>query len=298
VDAVGSCFGFGVRTRLPLRFLRDGDGPALTVSELDDGPTEAETKPVLEWLVTDEGGFHARLYEDEGRFRLWVEGGGSYVIDPSVPSISVPRNGNPVKREARLWAIPAVLCFLARGDVALHAAAVETEEGAVLLAAPGTFGKTTLAAAFLQAGHRVLSEDLCCLRLVDKPEILPGPALLRVRRDVAEQLELPTGERLDGGDGRVYLAPKDGRGDGTSVPLRAVVLLRESEDGIRLERVDSARAIPDLWALSFALPTPAGRAQCFEALTDLADRVPVWNLARPLRLRALEKTVEHIVDGV
>jgi len=122
--------------------------------------------------------------------------------------------------------------------------------------------------------------------------------LLRVRRDVAEQLELPSGERLDGGDERVYVAPKNGRGDGTPVPLRAVVFLREPEDGIRLDRVDSARAIPDLWALSFALPTPAGRARCFEALTDLAHRVPVWNLARPLRLKALEKTVEHIVAGV
>ena len=106
MDAVaGTCFGFGVRTELPFRFLRDGDGPGLAVTEMLDQPTEAEAKPILEWHITNDGVFHARLYEEEGRFRLWVEGSGSFVIDPSVPSISLPRNGNPIKREARLWAI-------------------------------------------------------------------------------------------------------------------------------------------------------------------------------------------------
>jgi hypothetical protein len=268
------------------------------VTELLDQPTEAEAKPILEWHITNDGVFHARLYEDEGRFRLWVEGTGTYVIDPFVPSISLPRNGNPVKREARLWAIPTVLCFLARGDVALHAAAVETDDGAVLLAAPGTFGKTTLAAGFLQAGYRVLSEDLSCLRMRDGPAIFPGPALLRVRRDVAGQLELRAARRLDGGDERVYIALEGSRGDSAPVPVRAIVFLRESEDGIRLEPVDPARAIPDLWALSFALPTADNRARCFEALADLAHRIPIWNLARPLRLTELEKTVERLVAGV
>jgi hypothetical protein len=299
MDAVaGTCFGFGVRTELPFRFLRDGDGPALAVTESADQPTEAETRPILEWHVTNDGVFHARLYEQEGCFRLWVEGSGSYVIDPSVPSISLPPNGNPVKREARLWAIPAVLCFLARGDIALHAAAVETHDGAVLLAAPGTFGKTTLAAAFLQAGYRILSEDLSCIRLHDEQAVVPGPAMLRVRRDMAGRLELGGERRLDGGDERVYFALEGRRGDGTPVPLRAVVFLRESEDGINLERVDPARALPDLWALSFALPTPRDRARCFGALTDLAHRVPIWNLARPLRLTELERTVERLVASV
>lgn len=294
----GTCFGFGVRTELPFRFLRDGDGPGLAVTELLEQPTEPEAKPILEWHITNDGVFHARLYEEKGCFRLWVEGSGSFVIDPSVPSISLPRNGNPIKREARLWAIPTVLCFLARGDVPLHAAAVETDDGAVLLAAPGTFGKTTLAAGFLQAGYRVLSEDISCVRVYDEPVVFPGPALLRVRRDVAERLDLGGRTRLDSGDERVYIGLEGSRGDGALVPLRAIVFLRESEDRISLEPVDPASALSDLWALSFALPTPEGRARCFEALADLAHRVPIWNLARPLRLTELERTVERLVARV
>ena len=57
-----------------------------------------------------------------------------------------------------------MLCFRARGDTALHAAAVEVDGQAVVLGAPGTFGKTTLAAAFHAAGHRLLSEDTTCIR--------------------------------------------------------------------------------------------------------------------------------------
>src|SRR4029450_8669179 len=83
------------------------------------------------------------------------------------------------------------LSFLSRGDISLHAAAVEVGNGAVILGAPSRFGKTTLAYAFQQAGHRVLSEDLVCCR-PSTCDVIPGPALLRLRPDVYRS-NLPDG---------------------------------------------------------------------------------------------------------
>ena len=127
---------------------------------------------------------------------------------------------------------------------------------AILLAAPGYAGKTTLAAGFAAAGHRVLSEDVSCLRLSSPPTLVPGPAMLRVRRDVAGRLEIPGASEVAVGDDRAhYSLDRAGRGDCSPLPVRAFVLLRHAEQGIALERVSPVDALRELWPLSFRLPT-------------------------------------------
>ena len=161
---------------------------------------------------------------------------------------------------------------------------------------PGYFGKTTLAAGFDAAGYRVLSEDVSCIRLTSAPAVVPGPAMLRVRHDVAGQLVLPRARAVaESGDRVHYSLDPDRRGDSAPVPLRAVVLLRSVEEGIVLEPVPATDALRDLWPLSFRLPTAEDRARCFEGIAQLAASVRLWNLARPLRIDALESVVERIV---
>ena len=84
-----------------------------------------------------------------------------------------------------------------------------------------------MAAAFHRAGHRVLSEDTTCVRLGPEPAVVPGPAMLRVRHDVAAELELPSVRRVGESDDRVHYALVD-PGDCEPVPVRAVVFLDAS----------------------------------------------------------------------
>jgi hypothetical protein len=209
----------------------------------------------------------------------------------------MPPGHDQILREQRLWGIPAALCFMHRGDVPLHAAAVEIGEGAVVLAAPRKHGKTTLALAFHRRGYRVLSEDLACCRLAPVPAVLPGPALMRVRPDVYDG-HAPAGMHVVAlRPDRVYLATdEDRRGSAAPVPIIAVVFLREASHRIAIAPTTPSTAITDLWALSFRLPSHVGSAQKFNQLTRLADALPIWNLYRPLRLDALEATVERVLE--
>ena len=289
----GVCFGFEPRSTISLRYLRSGSGHPLDVRVLtqpepvDPGPLVREWRPPANPLP-------ARLHRDDSRFHLWVEGGGWYGVDPERPAIAVPAGVDELRREERLWSIPALLCFVRRGDLPLHGAAVEVDGGALLLCGPSRAGKTTLATAFVGAGHRLLTEDLGCCRLSPAPAVLPGPAMLRVRTDVYERLA-PSGTTVLGrDDDRVHLALEgELRGDGSPVPLRAIALLRTG-DRIHSRRVAPHDALRDLWALSLKLPDDDDLARCFHGLVELTERVPVWNFHRPLSYAGLPAAVEEL----
>jgi predicted membrane-bound mannosyltransferase len=81
------------------------------------------------------------------------------------------------------------------------------------------------------------------------------------------------------------------------VPVRAVVLLRESAgDQIALERVATTDAIRDLWTLAFRLPQADDRSRAFQQVVEVADRVPVWNLSRPMTMNRLPDVVAAVAE--
>ena len=287
------CCGYTVDSDLPLGFLRDCRANDLKVALWDEQVDPPPTDPLLEWKR--DGGFFARIYETPGGFQLWIESLGWFDVRPGEAIIRVPDSPHDVLRETRLWGLPLALCALHRGDLALHSAAAEVNGRCVLLLAPSHHGKTTLAAAFFRAGHRLLSEDLTYCRLGPEPVAFPGPALLRIRKDIFEALDFPGTETVWTDEQRMYLAlDEDRRGDGNPVPLAAVVFLRPSDQGVRLERVSSPEALRDLWPMAFNLPTDQGRKRCFEGVAALTESVPVFNLYRPMTLEALDEVIEKV----
>lgn len=60
---------------------------------------------------------------DRALFHVYVEGGGWFRVQPAEAVITALADGHPVRREERLWGLPAQLALLARGDRPLQAAA-------------------------------------------------------------------------------------------------------------------------------------------------------------------------------
>ena len=297
MTVTGSCYGYAVHSSLPFRYLRPGSGTLLEVVEALE--PEATSPPLMEWKLNTDGPFHARLHRDGRRYKLWIHDTGWYSVDAAEGRMTVPPSPNQVLREERLWSIPSLLCLGERGDVGIHGAAVEVGGGAVVIAAPSRFGKTTLAGAFLQRGFRVLAEDIACCRPGNPPVLFPGPAMLRVRRDSYDRMRFPGVPVVADEPHRVHLA-FDGasRGDGTPLPLRGIFFLRSGTSGFELTPVQPERALPDLLKLTFTVPTDQDRARAFCGVAGLVGSVPVWNLVRPMEYGCLDEVIDHLVDGV
>ena len=292
-----SVFGFRIRSAVPLRFLRDGGGvDPLEIVTHDRRDGQADGELLGEWLL--QGTSYpatAKLLRVPGGYEYWTSDAGLFRVDEERHRIEIPASGDALLREQRLYGMPLILSFASRGDVSLHAAAVEVGSRAIILAAPSKYGKTTLAFAFQRRGHRVLSEDLICCR-PDTAEAIPGPAVLRLRPDVYDRA-LPEGlsviaETPD----RIFVGFDPlRRGSGAPVPIKAIVFLRES-DGFHIEPVPAVTALKDLWRLSFRTGTEEWRASSFKSLTALAGSAHSWNAYRPLSRDALDATVSLIEE--
>jgi hypothetical protein len=297
-DDVRSCQGFTVNSEYRFQFTRPGvSRDQLSVVPMLGDPPSPDQPQILDWQT--ELGVVARLYGGGRIFTFWADAVGWFRIAPFEGTIEVPDDGtDALRREVQLWGVPTMLAFTRRGDLSLHAAAIDIGGAAVLVAAPGRFGKTTLSVAFHEAGHRLLSEDISRLQLDPDPFVMPGPAIVRMREDTFDGVP-PSGMTVASrARGRVELAIDDERrGDAAPVPVQAIVLLRESTDDlIRLQRVDTMDAIPDLWTLAFRLPESDDRSRAFQQVAAFADRIPVWNLFRPLTMSRLPDVVATVAE--
>lgn len=297
----GLCHGFEVDSSLELRYLREGRGQPLRVDVHDGGYEPQELDLVLEWSPRPDRPIPVRLYRhgDGGGHALWIGDTGWFFVDPAEGVILVPSEATPLRREERLWGMPSILAFLGKGDFPLHAAAVDVGGRAVLLGAPTRSGKTTLAGWFWHRGFRLLSEDLSRIHWEDGGWVFPGPAMLRLRRDVAARIDVTDVVEVGRDEERVHLALTGPRAaDARPAPLAAIVLLHAGGETVEVDRVPPVEALPDLWALTYHLPDDDHERSLFSWLTDMAATVPVWRLRRPLRYETLDSVVERVVECV
>jgi len=290
-SARGSCAGLEIRSELRFETLRSGGGTPVRIVERA-GP--APTGTVLaRWRPRPGNPFHGHLLGHDAGYAFWASDAGWFRIDASSSTIEVEPSADSFRRELRLFGIPAAICAMQAGDLSLHASTVEIGGRAVLLAGPSMHGKTTLAAAIAASGHRLLSEDTVRCSLSGQPEAFPGPAVVRLRADVARSLAtLDVTAMAPDEEGRAPLVFSPAvRGSGAPVPIAAVVFLRKHSGPPRLDPVAEAAAARDLFALAFRLPTDASRAVCFAQVVDLAARVEVLNLHRPMTLDSLPAVI-------
>jgi hypothetical protein len=290
-----ACYGFSVRSEEPLRFARNGGGQdALMVARLRGPAPVPGEAPLAEWVFGD-GRARARLYAGGGVFTLWTSDVGWFRMAPADGTVEIPADGDEIRREQLLWTLPAMTCAEQRGDLAIHATGAEVDGEALLLAADDPASAAALALGFHCAGFRVLGDSGVRVRRPSGTAgamLFPGAATLRVPDALIPGT--PAGMTfVAAAGGSVLLAlDADARGDGTPLPLRALVVV---DGGAR----DAARLRPDdafaaLWPLVFHTHEEASQTRALAGLRALVGAVPAWRMAPP-GAGDLEDAAERLV---
>jgi hypothetical protein len=184
----------------------------------------------------------AILFERPGAARYLCEAGRRIVVEPFAGASDVEVCGSLVAT-----ALPAALWM--RGDIVLHAAAVQLPGQARLIAIGGASGsgKSTVLAQLIKAGAQVVGDDTLCLREIDGVVHVSGLPTAYFKREPgsgAEEralIDVPERQQAAGGlmSAFAYLAPRvSGRAVFTrSQGLSALEVLLNSRHRPRVPRL-------------------------------------------------------------
>jgi hypothetical protein len=282
-------YGLRVRSALPLP--RAGVR-ARGVSDVDIvRGRAAELDAVRRSLVPPLDGrrwFEDRMLADNRRYLRWVDLF-EFVLSADGRRITARRLAQAagMPRAFETYLLGQVLSFvlITRGLEPLHATAVVVGDGAVGFLGDCGQGKSTLGAAFVRAGHALLTDDLLVLREHDEGfRAAAGPPRLKLFAEPARRI-LGSGFRgtpMNGRAGKLVfpLAARAARG---SAPLRALYVLRPQRHtrAITIRTLSPRRAFVELTRHTFnACVLDADRlARQFDLATRVASRVPVRTLA-------------------
>lgn len=218
-----------------------------------------------------------------GRFRLEVPEVARYLIEAGRRIVidAMPQSdAGDVMRFLRMTPLAALL--YQRGMLALHAAAVATSQGCILLAGDSGTGKSTLLAYLLQRGWALLADELAVVDL-DKqgyPVVYPTFSEVVLWRDAVEQIGLPP---MDAGKRQIFNFTD--RFCASPAPLRAIYWLRvEHPDQVevcQLAGTERFRALGALAYNSHIADVLLDRTAFFRVATALVQTVPLFRLRRP-----------------
>lgn len=184
-----------------------------------------------------------------------------------------------------------------RGFYVLHASTVSVDGEAVAFVGRSGDGKSTTAAAFLDRGHSVLSDDVAAVRHGDDgPTVTPGHPTIKLDPGAVDALSSPVDGpvRASVRDRRFFRLPDDR--PVSPVPLRGVYLL-EYGDATEVEPVPPGERVVELVRHTYTAGLLADRTEAtenFGRCARLAAEVELCRLRRPRVLGELSAAVEAV----
>ncbi|MBX6364828.1 MAG: hypothetical protein IRZ00_13240 [Gemmatimonadetes bacterium] len=306
-------FGRCLRSALPLPELAPvaGAGPPDWTLRVTRRPVPAAVGEL--WGEYRLGDAFLRLHAAPDGLRLVHSGTGCYTIAPDGSDIvwhAVPGASRGLARAAVMGPVLAAALHL-RGVHCLHGSAVALGAEGLAFLAPKGFGKSTLAAALVRAGARLLSDDTVAVELGADGIVWPGGQRVRLWRDAARRLADRSVRPVPVATGK-YEVTCAGPARAEGVRLAAIYVLEPvgGAADVARHRLPASAALVALLRhakLAHLLGVCESRTLLDRSLA-LARRVPVYELALPrgygrladvvARLAAWHPAAEALVPGV
>ncbi len=312
--AQGSHCLYGVRLKsvLPLHGPRLADsGPAAvelcsgSASIFSRARSEAGIRPEKEdWFQ------HARL-ADGSDYVQWT-GLFEFLVSTDGRRIACRTLNGASPESFQTYLVGQVLSFalLKHGIEPLHATAVVINGEAVAFLGNSGFGKSSLGAAFLQAGYHLLTDDLLALKEEeDRFVAYAGPPRIKLFPGIARRLlgERVTGTPMNNETPKLVipLGQKQTVLPLEAVPVKAIYVLtppraRSKSSRITIRPLSARRAFVELITNTFnaVIVEPERLKRQFVFASRLGEVVPVKSLSFPRRLARLPSVRKAILSDL
>lgn len=226
--------------------------------------------------------------------------------------IIVDPRENASLRDVRWVILGPALNFLLhqRGHLILHASTVGVNGSAVAFVGESGAGKSTTAAAFVDAGHNILSDDIAAINTLPSataPIVQPGFPSIKLHHETASMFgsHLTPAAKKHNTREDVYSDANErfyrvNSFDSTPYPLAAIYRLTRGDD-LAVNRIDPSRAAIELARNAYTVGTQSQRTEASQALetaAEIAESVPIATLRRPQEFEVLSDLVEFIEKEV
>lgn len=293
-------------------------------------PTQTDSDQVVTELVEESASAFARTRRRAGMARgeaRWftytpLPDGSTYLRWSKLFEFLVSPGGrriachalNGASAEAfQTYLLSQVLSFalIKQGIEPLHATAVVVEGHAIAFLGDCGYGKSSLGAAFLRAGHRLLTDDVLVVKEPDGTGsgfwAYPGPPRIKLFPHIAKGVfgKRTAGAPMNPLTSKLVIRLTSDSSAGTPSPLRALYVLRppsarSSGTHVTIRTLSQRQAFLELTANTFN-PLPANPDRLrrhFSLAGRLAAGVPAKSLSYPRDLSLIPKVLAALQADV
>jgi hypothetical protein len=249
----------------------------------------------------------------------WLPDGSTYVRWESVGEFLVAENGRCIRwrrfdessvESFQVYLLGQALSFalVKQRLEPLHATVVTVDDRAVAFLGGSGAGKSTLAACFVEAGHRLVTDDLLLMHEVSgRLLVYPGPPRLKLFPQIANRFfpQLADGVAMNAETAKLILALEPRMNAVEPLALAAVYSLTTRDDnsakeGVKIDELSQRETFFELVKGTFNrhLVSAERLARQFDSAARLCDRVPVARLSYPRSLERLHEVRESICTHV
>jgi hypothetical protein len=262
----------------------------------------------LIWEKTKSDSLHQGIrYEcSDKHFYLSISGVARFWAFPEKNQIKIELIDEKVEPSVlNAWLFGTIMAYVLqyRGYHVLHGAAILMQKGVVILSGHSGAGKSTLAAAMMQKGHQLLSDDLAVIQPTSDGHysLIPGPSILKLCRDSMQQFhyEPNQGKPLFIKSDK-YVIPVAQEPKKNPLPIKAFyeICMGPSTQTMPIFHTFSkGEALKTLihHAYRYFMIKPLAKLQYFmNACRDLVEKIDVHQIQRPANYQNLPTIIQHI----
>lgn len=227
--------------------------------------------------------------------RFLVRDGNSVAIQPSRD----PVRPGEIMRFVFSYCVPALL--IQRRQAALHANAIATPAGAVVVCGSSGAGKSTLLAALVAAGYPMLSDDVTAIRLnADRRSwVAAGFPQYRLCADALERFApaRDSVRALGGLRNKFIVNAPPHSFHSHACALQAIYLLEiHDRDVVAVHSLHGVDKLSALKEASYAPLCLTYFPEQMNALAAIASTVPVFRVARPRAGWTIDELVDLVTE--